>query len=159
MSRPLVIGVGNPYRRDDGVGPAVVAALAAGEVAGAGGAVEVIELDGEATRLVESWAARPLAVVVDALRTGEAPGSVHRLVVGDDQLPGWGAGASSHAAGLAEAVALGAALDRLPARLGVIGIAPADVGDGPGLAEPVAAAVARAVDLIEAELAEVHPCA
>ena len=67
--RPLVVGIGNRFRRDDGVAAAVLDALAA--PAGTFGAgrtdVDVAELDGEPTRVVDAWAQRQLVVVVDAL--------------------------------------------------------------------------------------------
>ena len=140
----MVIGVGNPMRRDDGVGAAVVARLP--EQAG----VDLVELDGEATRLIEAWSGRALAIVIDAAVAGAAPGTLHEVVVGRDALPGWAAGGSTHAAGVAEAVALAEALGRLPKRLVVLGVEPADLDLGPGLSSPVAAAVPRVVERIGA---------
>src|SRR5437763_17171084 len=64
------------------------------------------------------------------------------------QRAGTGDGASSHGLGLDDAIALAAALDRMPGRLVVHAIEAADLTQGPGLSPPVAAAVdtvARAV--------------
>jgi hydrogenase maturation protease len=98
--RVVVIGVGNPWRRDDGAGPAVATALRpqlarSHPDAGCGRAsvvrdggedrsVEVIELDGEAARLVDAWDGADVAVVVDAVRTGALPGTVHRIDIPSD---------------------------------------------------------------------------
>ena len=54
----------------------------------------------------------------------------------------------THALGIAHAVAVARALDRLPQRLVVVGIEADDTGFGDGLSPRVAAAVAQAVDLI-----------
>ena len=140
----VVIGVGNEFRRDDGAGPAVVAALR--DLAPDG--VRLVVTDGEPARLIEAWAGAALAVVVDAVRAQPSrPGKVHRFVV---DRPGTGTGrpASSHGLGLDDAISLAVALDRMPARLIVHAIEAADLTLGPGLTPPVAAAVgivARAV--------------
>lgn len=143
--RPVVvIGVGNAFRGDDGVGPAVLAALAASDPRGGLLGADLVELDGEASRLVDAWTGAGLAVVVDAVRTGAPPGTVLTVDVDPDAPPASGPAASSHGTGVAEAVALGAALGRLPDRLVVVGVEGARIGDGPGLSPPVAAAVAPA---------------
>ncbi len=123
-----VIGVGNPWRRDDGVGWAVAAA--AGRRLGK--VVDVVECDGEPSRLLDAWCELDVAVVVDAVRSGASPGTVH---VWDDvpDLPVASSVTGSHALGIADAVALGRALDRLPTRLIVIGIEVDDTSSGQGL--------------------------
>lgn len=149
MTGPVVIGVGNPWRGDDGVGIAVVRAVAAALGPG-DGPVEVRELDGEPARLLEVWRDRPLAVVVDAVRTGAPPGTVLPAV---PDVHGPAAG-GSHALGLADALRLGGALGRLPDRLEVVGVEGArfDPGDELDLSAPVAAAVPEARDLVLAAL-------
>ena len=149
----VVIAVGNDLRRDDGVGPAVVARVEEALPADVG----VVVVDGEPSRLVDAWTGTAVAVVVDAVRSGAPAGTVHRLRVHPDgePLPAPGRGASSsHAAGVAEAVALGRALERMPGRLVVVGVEVAAVGDGPGLSGPVAAAVPAAVAAVQAEVAD-----
>lgn len=149
-ARTVVIGVGNPFRRDDGAGAAVVEAVAAG---GVPATVHVVALDGEPTRLLDAWEGAELVVVIDAARSGAPPGTVTRLEIGDGEEPlAPSGGASSHGAGVAEAVALGRALQRLPARLVVYGIEGADFGTGPGLSSPVEHAVAEVVRLLEQDL-------
>ncbi|MGI9646364.1 MAG: hydrogenase maturation protease, partial [Ilumatobacteraceae bacterium] len=73
--RPLVIGVGNRWRGDDGVGPRAVDALAART----GDGVDLVALDGEPTRMVDAWAGRSAVVVIDAVRAGGPPGTIHRF--------------------------------------------------------------------------------
>jgi hydrogenase maturation protease len=135
----VVIGVGNEFRRDDGAGPAVVARLRGQVPPG----VRLMVTDGEPAGLVEAWTGAAVAIVVDAVRAEPPhPGRVHRLVL-DRPRPadpmGWSA--SSHGLGLDDAVGLAMALDRMPGRLIVHAIEAADLGQGPGLTPPVAAAV------------------
>lgn len=142
----MVIGVGNPYRRDDGVGPAVVDRLRGAGLSG----VTLAESDGEACALMLLWHGRRLAIVVDAVRAEPpCPGRVHRLVVPWPAPPGRSAG--THATGPADAVALARALARLPQRLVVYGVEAADTGFGPGLSPSVASAADRLAALIIGE--------
>ena len=142
-ARIVVVGVGNPWRRDDGAGPAVAAAVR--ERTGAG--VDVLELDGETARIIDAWDGADLAVVIDAVRTGADPGTVHRLDA-DDTGPGAVPPASSHGLGVQHAVALGGALGRLPRRLVLVGVEGAEFGHGSGPTAAVAAAVEPAARLV-----------
>lgn len=146
--RPLVIGVGNRWRADDGLGPRALDALAEQTA----GVVDLIALDGEPARLVAAWAGRFHVVVIDAVRSGDPPGTIHRvegldLGLTDRSSP------SSHGAGVAAAVAIGRALDRLPDRLVVLGIEPERVEHGDDLSAPVAAAFDELVERVAEEVA------
>ncbi len=147
----VVVGAGNPFRRDDGVGAAVVDALVRDVPDG----VRLTERDGEPTGLLDAWDGARLAIVVDAVAPDGAPGKLHRFEVRDGagSVPDRAHRASSHALGIGDAVALGRALDRLPARLVVLGVEAADLGEGPGLSPPVAEAVGPAVREVLAEIA------
>lgn len=134
----IVIGVGNPWRRDDGIGHAAIAQLSESAL---GDGVDLATTDGELTRLIELWQHRRLAIVIDAVVAGAAPGTVHRLDATVDVLPDRLPMMSSHRCGLAEAVALARTLDRLPDRLLVLGIEPEDTGVGPDLSPSASTAM------------------
>lgn len=141
----VVIGVGNEYRTDDGVGPAVVERLR-GRVPPW---VTLDVIDGEPTDLIDAWTGPDLAVVVDAVVCDPArPGRIHRA----DALPPGAAAASSHGLGIPEAVGLAQILGRLPRRLVVYAVEIADSGYGCRLSPPVAASV---VDVARAVLDEI----
>ncbi|WP_245905939.1 hydrogenase maturation protease [Mycolicibacterium palauense] len=144
----VLVGVGNRYRRDDGVGPAVAAACAARGLPG----VRVCAEPADPTELLEVWTGAPLAVLVDAVVSGAVPGTVTRRAV--DELHD-AAAVSSHGMDIASMVRLGRALDRLPAELMVITVEAADTGHGAGLTPAVAAAVPDAVRAVCALLGEV----
>lgn len=147
----VIIGIGATMRGDDGIGPAAVACMEQANTIAMDGSIELLTLDGEPTRLIEAWRDRELAIVIDAVRTGSAPGAIHRVAVGHDALPSWTSGASSHSAGLAEAVALGRVLERLPDQLVIFGMEPADLSHGQGLSAAAADALPSLVDLVVAE--------
>jgi hydrogenase maturation protease len=142
----IVIGVGNEFRRDDGVGPAVIAELERRSLP----EVLLTRSDGEPTALFDAWDGARLAVVVDAVRhEPSVPGQIHRCL-----LPGQflGRAPSTHGLGIPEAVRLAAALDRVPRQLVVYAVEAADYGFGLGLSEPVARAVPEVVAAVIAEV-------
>jgi hydrogenase maturation protease len=109
--------------------------------------VDVVESDGEPSRLLDAWRDRDMAVVVDAVRSGATPGAIH-VWADEGDVPAAAPSAGSHGLGIADAVALGRALHRLPSRLVVIGIEVRDTSSGQGLSSAVAGVVDEAVDLI-----------
>ncbi|WP_019594566.1 hydrogenase maturation protease [Thioalkalivibrio sp. ALM2T] len=146
---PLVIGIGNPWRGDDGVGHAVVAALA-----GTPG-LTTAACSGEPAELMELWQGHDPVILVDAIVTGAAPGTLHRLDA-RDPLPR-GARYSSHGIGLAEAVELARALDAFPPTLIVHGIEPAHLEDGTGLSPQAIDAIPKSARRILDDLTLAMP--
>ena len=142
----IVIGIGNPMRGDDGIGPAAIARLA-----GTPG-VDLTVLDGEATRLVQAWRDRTRVIVIDATRRGDPAGTIHRIDLGSGVAPGTTRPTSSHGAGLAEAIALAEILDARPESLVVFGVEPADLSHGEGLSDAVASALDPLVDLVRSAI-------
>ena len=136
--RPLVVGVGNSLRRDDGAGPHVARALARL-------GWETRELPGDGAELLDLFDGRDAVVVVDALASGAAPGTVTRIDAAQTPLPPGRFRGSSHLFGLAEAVETARALGRLPESLVVYGIEGADFAFGEGLTDAVAAGCDRAI--------------
>jgi len=151
--RPYVVvaGLGNEYRRDDGAGPVAAARIAGRTPAhDVGPVVDPLDLLGR-------WDTADLAIVIDAVRSGSPPGTVHVL-----ELPEGNTGpgvTSTHGISLAGVLRLAQAVGRAPARVIVVGIEGADFSDGSGLSPAVdgalPGAVRQAVELIE----EVYTCA
>ena len=100
----VVIGMGNPFRRDDGAGVEVARRLRQLLPRG----VTILEHDGEPAGLLDVWQGAAEAYVVDSVR-GVDPGSVHQvhlsaqtgLAIGQER-------GSTHALGLGDAVELAA---------------------------------------------------
>ena len=143
----VVIGVGNEYRRDDGVGPAVAAQISCLRLPD----VRAVVTDGDPARLLDAWTGMAVAVVVDAVVVRDpSPGRVHRLTV--DALPGGGTANSSHGLGIPEAVELARALGRLPGRLVFYTVEISETGYGIGLSSPIATAVNTVTTAVLREL-------
>lgn len=138
--RAVVIGVGNTFRRDDGIGPAVVASLAERNLPG----VRVLCCAGEMTQILDAWADAATAVVVDAA-VGDMPGRVRRCALDEfvDATP-----FSSHELNLRKTYELAQALGRAPQSVVVVTVDVEDTGHGEGLSPPVAAALPEAADVV-----------
>ncbi|BBY37310.1 peptidase M52 [Mycobacterium mantenii] len=142
----VVIGLGNSYRGDDGVG--IAAAEALDDMALPG--VRVVTGIAEPMGLIEAWSGAGLAVVIDAAANPAVPGRVRRCTACDvvDER----SKLSSHGMNIGRTHSLGQALGRLPDALVVFTVEAADTGHGVGLSRPVAAAVPEVVDLVAAEI-------
>jgi hydrogenase maturation protease len=143
-----VLGIGNAWQGDDAAG--LVTARRMRELAPAG--VDVRELEGEPVSLVEAWGGADSVFVVDAVRSGGAPGTVHRLDATDEPLPATLSAASTHTLGVGEAIELARALGRLPARIVLYGIEAESIAAGADLTPAVARGVDEAVERLLEEL-------
>lgn len=133
MRPAVVIGIGNEFRHDDGVGLAVAAEI---DDLGLPG-VRVVLTDGEPVALLEAWTDAPLAIVIDAvICEPSTPGRIWRSSA--DDLPAGTGAVSSHALGIPDALRLGQALGTIPHELIVFAVEAADLSLGPGLSPEVA---------------------
>ena len=108
-----IIGCGTANRGDDQAGLAV-----AEQLFDLGFDAEIYE--GDPLGIIERWSAADDVVVVDAVQTGDPPGTLH---VWDRDLPQCPASAvSSHGFDISKALELAQALRKLPARLRIYGI-------------------------------------
>ena len=81
-------------------------------------------------------------MLVDTVRSGAAPGTIHRVEVTDRPIPAsLRSSSSTHAVGVGQAIELARALGRLPSRLDVYAVEGADFALGAGLSAPVAQTV------------------
>ncbi|WP_338676458.1 hydrogenase maturation protease [Streptomyces sp. SCSIO 30461] len=151
--RAVVLGVGNDFRYDDGVGWAVVEKLRnRSSLDRLPPGTELRICGGDPVRLIEWWDGADLAVVIDAARVHPGhPGRVHRTELSARQ-PSRSTTASSHGFGLGEAWSLARLLGRLPRRLVVYAVQIADVSVGRGLSPVVAAAVDSVAESVISEI-------
>jgi hydrogenase maturation protease len=140
----VVLGVGNAYRRDDGVG-VFVARRVSREV---GDAVAICDDIRDSADLIENWADAGMAYVVDAVSSGARPGTIFQLEVGNQPIPESLFHYSTHNLSISEAIELGRAIGRLPARLVICGIEGANFDMGTGLSPEVQEAAEWVVRLI-----------
>lgn len=146
-ARPLILGIGNPLRGDDGAGRLLAERLGS---ACPPGAFECRTLDGEVASILEAWTGRRLAIVVDAAASGAPPGTIRRFDATAGPLPAIFETVSTHGFGLPEAIELGRALGRLPGRLIVYAVE----GGAYGTGEKISPEIERAIELLTKRIGE-----
>ena len=147
----VIIGVGNKYRSDDRAGIAVARRLRALFPTG----VTILEESGEGAALMQAWQGASWVMLVDAVRSGAPPGTIHRLDARAAPLPMGFFHYSTHAFSVAEAVELARSLDELPAHLVVYGIEGANFAAGVELSPEVEQAVEVVVERLAEEVRDV----
>lgn len=153
MKNLLLIGIGNEFRHDDGVGLVIARQMRSRlppdiQVPN----VQVLELSGEGASLMEAWQSAERVYVFDAVRSIATPGTLHRIDTQTQTVPTEFFHYSTHAFSVAEAVELGRVLNQLPPKLVLYGVEGADFGSGVGLSASVAAGAIEVVDRVLQEL-------
>lgn len=147
----LVLALGNPLRGDDGAGAAVLEALQACALP-----PDVSLIDGGTAGLETVLLLQDCdrALIIDAAEMGLAPGTWRCFTPASVRMASGNLAqrVTVHYAGLAEALALGEALNILPPHILIFGIQAADIGWVPGLSAPVAAAIPAVGDAVLAAL-------
>ena len=151
--RRVLLGVGNAYRSDDGVGLVVAERVRPHVPEG----VEVTLCEQEASRVIDAFEGTDAAVIVDAVASGGEPGELHRFDAAAAPVPARAFGSSTHAFGVGEAIELARALGKLPGTVVVYGIEGEQFSAGEGLSAAVAAAVEPAADAVMGELCTSTP--
>lgn len=146
-SRILVAGIGNIFLGDDGFGPEVMRHVAGSDgVRATDYGIGGMHL---AYDLLDDWDA---LVLVDAVPNRGSPGTVHVFEADHESLDA-PAGFDAHSMDPATVFASLRALGGTAPRTVVVGCEVADVAEGIGLSEAVAAAVPEAVAAVEAAVA------
>ncbi len=136
----LVACIGNSLVADDAFGPAVYDCLAAGALP-AGVRVELLGVGG--LSLLDALRGERILVVVDAVRFGAPPGTMH--VLDWEDIPGApGLPVTAHGIGVREAIEIGRLIGdgRVPDRVTLVGV---EGRRFDGIGEPMAPEVAAAV--------------
>lgn len=149
MSATLVLGLGNEILRDEGLGVRACARLLVRYALPAG--VDVVEGGTLGPQLIPELAGRRNLLIVDAVRSEAAPGSLVRLA-GSAVPAALAPKASLHQFGLAELLALGALEGPMPERIVLWGMVPGAIEPGLELSGPVAGQLDALVDAVAGEL-------
>jgi hydrogenase maturation protease len=149
--RILVAGIGNVFMGDDGFGVAVAGRLAQSRLPAG---VDVEDYGIRGMDLAYALADYDVAILVDALPRGNAPGTVCLI---EPDLDGNAAAIDTHGMDPVKVLALAQHLDAALPRVLVVGCEPAKMPDPDGelsaeLSEPVRAAVGEATRMVESLL-------
>jgi hydrogenase maturation protease len=151
----VVIGVGNVFRSDDGLGIYAVRELRLRMQTAEHRLpqpIAFIEESGEATSLMRAWEGYRHVFIIDAVRSSKASGSVHVIDALSEAVPSHFFASSSHHLGIAEAIEMARKLNRLPKTLKLYGIEGETMEAGVGLSEPVVRSMADLLHLLEDDI-------
>lgn len=115
------------------------------------GEVGVLAHNGDGAGLLELWKGVDAVVLVDCVRSGERPGTIHRLDASSAPVAPAQSHGSSHAISVTDAIELARTLGRLPGRVVVYGLEGATLEAGSGLSAEVARVLDGLVAAIHAE--------
>ena len=110
--------------------------------------VEVIEAEMVGVELLELMKGANVAILIDAARSGQVPGTIHRLDGSAGSISGPIFPRSSHAFGTVDALELARALGVLPATVIVYGVEAESTEAGRPLSPVVAKALEQVVDRV-----------
>ncbi|WP_135663825.1 hydrogenase maturation protease [Halorhabdus rudnickae] len=141
-----VVALGNPYRRDDGVGPALLARLRDRDLP----SVDCLDLGDAGFDLVHVVMDYEGVVIVDAVDFGGDAGEIDVFDPADatEMVDRRG----THATDLFELFELGDGLAETETAIRVVGIQPAETGFGEGLSPAIAERAPAALDALERAL-------
>lgn len=146
----LIIGIGNPYRYDDGVGFFVIDQLDNFK----NQALEILRVKPDGYSLLEIWKDRELVIMIDAARGIGPVGTIKHFDALKENIPSKLSPVSSHSLSLPETIALGKTVNQLPKKLIIFAIEAGDLGYGTELSPEVEEAGLRAVREIECLIEE-----
>jgi len=147
----VVLGIGNTLMQDEGVGVHAVKALVRRYELDL--SVRVVDGGTSCMELLPTLEGVDLLIVVDAVRMGQPPASVHRLE--GDQVPTFfKTKLSPHQVGLSDLLATLAFLGSTPERIVLIGVQPVSLSLGMELSPEVKAQLEEMVRLVVSELDE-----
>lgn len=139
----LVLGLGNPLLRDDGVGLRLLEAVQARLPASCDG-VECLDGGTQGIALIGELCGRYGVVILDAIGLGCAPGTIHVLRDGEISRLRTVRASTAHEGNALEMIATARLLGDEPRELVIVGVEPGEVRTAVGLSNPVEAAVDRA---------------
>jgi hydrogenase maturation protease len=144
-----IIGIGNEYRTDDGVGLFVARQIRELDMDD----VTVIDGVSDGTKLLEEWKDMPFVVVIDCVVSGAEPGHVYSFDGLSARIPAdYFTAYSTHALNISDSIELARVLGVLPQRLHIYGIEGKTFSPGKGLTPDVEKSARRLVECIMREI-------
>jgi hydrogenase maturation protease len=143
----LVLGLGNILLSDEGMGVRAVEELQ--RCYDCSDTAEFVDGGTMGLDLLPHIEGRSHLFILDALKTGKAPGTVLRI---DDPPAYLRSKTSPHQTGLADVLAIAAMTGDLPPNIALFGIEPKALATGLELSREVAGNLGRMVELVVAEL-------
>jgi hydrogenase maturation protease len=149
--KTVIIGIGNPLLKDEGVGIHAVRELR--EKALPAG-VEVLDGGTAGIGLLDFFPGARKVIFVDAAEMNLSPGTVVRFTAGEIRSQPGKAKFSAHEVGLLEVLEIAGALGQSPSEVVIIGVQPKEISWGTDLTPEVHGSLPRVIEMV---LKEVKP--
>ena len=151
-NRILVIGIGNEFRSDDAAG-----LIAAGRIKELGlDDVDVMQSNGDGAELIEAWTGRKNVILIDAILSGSAPGTIHRITLSGKLLPTEYFKFSSHLFSIPQAIYLSASLGKLPESITILGIEGCSFRTGKVISAEVEQSINNIEKIVNSEISKIQ---
>jgi hydrogenase maturation protease len=146
--RVVIIGVGNSFRSDDGVGVYVGTTLRQLDLPD----VDIANEERDGLKIISHWKRGDWVFLIDAVLSGAEAGTIYRidLSIPEFQLPS--NHNSTHSLGIMEAVFLSRILNESPGRIILYGIEGENFEMGTSLSPKVIEAAERVIKLVVQEV-------
>lgn len=143
----LVIGIGNPFRHDDGIGPAIIKILQTENNPN----FDLFDGGTDGLALLDKIAEYEKAIIIDAVQILEAPGIVRSFTPTEAKIKVKSDVLSTHGFGLAEVLKLMEELN-IKTKIKIIGIQPKNINFGEGLSDEIKDQIPQILKLIRETL-------
>ncbi len=144
----MLIGVGNDFRQDDGVGLVVLRKLQ-NQIPPR---IKTLETSVAGLGLIEAWQGAEIVYLFDAVLSGAKIATIHRLDARVETIPVKFLNFSTHSFSISEVIKLARILDLLPPELIIYGIEGKNFAPGIGLSLEVEQIVEELVQRVLLEL-------
>jgi hydrogenase maturation protease len=140
----LIVGVGNPFRRDDGIGLAVIQKLSQEKLSG----YDLKDGRTDALALIDVLSDYKYAIIVDAVCMSESPGTIKIFTPNEIKDKVKADALSTHGFGLAEMFKLIKQL-KIKTQIKIVGIEPKNISYGEGLTQELTQRLEKIIQLIK----------
>lgn len=143
-SKILVMGVGNTFRLDDGIGCEIIKILRLENISNA------VFIDGgtDGLSLLDQISEYSRVIIIDAVKMQEQPGVIKVFTPDEAKIKIKNDVLSTHGFGLAEVLRLVEKLN-IKSNIIIIGIQPKDIGFGEGLSDELKNQIPKILELIK----------
>ena len=144
----LILGVGNPLRRDDGIGPKVIQLLEENRTTyklSAG--TDLLDGGTDGLGLIEYLKEYKKVIIIDAVDMKLAPGTIKIFTPREAVLNIKSDALSTHGFGIAELIKLAKGLE-INQELVIVGVQPEEVGYGEGLSKIIESKLNKIVETL-----------
>lgn len=146
-SKVLLIGIGNEFREDDGLGLYVSRHDKITRLRN----VAIIENSGDGMAMMDAWKDGRKVILIDAVRSGRPAGTIFYFDLLKDPIPSGLFNISTHNIGIPDCITLSKKLDLLPEKLFFYGVEGKNFGHGKKLSPVVKTATDILIDQIVAD--------